>query len=106
MTNDALNTYTYDAENRVKTVNSTGATYSYDGASQRVKKVVGGTTTRYIFSGTKVIAEYVNGAAVGSPTKEYIYSGSALLATLDSGGPRVRNCLFHFCHQGVRGSLR
>jgi hypothetical protein len=36
-------------------------------ARRRVKKVVGSTTTRYIFSGTKVIAEYVNGAAVGSP---------------------------------------
>jgi len=42
-----------------------------------MKKVAGSTTTRYIFSGTKVIAEYVNGAAVGSPTREYIYSGSA-----------------------------
>ncbi|MGH9789206.1 MAG: hypothetical protein ACRD4U_10950 [Candidatus Acidiferrales bacterium] len=34
-----------------------------------------------MFSGSKVIAEYVNGAAVGSPTREYIYSGSALVAT-------------------------
>jgi RHS repeat-associated protein len=50
-----------------------------------VKKVVGATTTRYIFSGTKVIAEYVNGAAVGSPTREYIYTGSRLLATIQSG---------------------
>ncbi len=47
------------------------------GASPRVRKVVGGTTTRYIFSGTKVIADYVNGAL----SKEYIYSGSRLLVT-------------------------
>ncbi len=45
------------------------ATYYY-AAGLRVKKVAGGTTTRYIFSGTKVIAEYVNGAL----SKEYIYS--------------------------------
>ncbi len=83
LTNDALNTYTYDAESRIKTVNGSGATYSYDGASQRVKKVVGGTTTRYIFSGTKVIAEYVNGAL----SKEYIYSGSKLLVTLTGSTP-------------------
>ena len=60
-------------------------TYTYDGAGLRLKKVAGGTTTRYIFSGTKVVAEYVNGAAVGSPTREYIYSGAALLATLEGG---------------------
>jgi hypothetical protein len=52
------------------------------GAGLRVKKVAGGTTTRYIFSGTKVIAEYAN----GSLSKEYINSGSKLLATLN--GPR------------------
>ncbi len=88
----------YDAENHIKTVNGSGATYSYDGASQRVKKVAGSTTTRYIFSGTKVIAEYVNGAAVGSPTKEYIYSGSQLLVTLTGSTPTYH----HADHLSVR----
>ena len=60
-TNDGQYTYTYDAENRAKT--GAGATYSYDGAGLRVKKVAGATTTRYIFSGVKVVAEYVDGAA-------------------------------------------
>lgn len=57
---------------------------SYDGNSLRVKKVAGSATTVYIFSGTKVIAEYQNGAAPSSPTTEYIYSGSQLLATVTS----------------------
>ena len=57
MTNDGLNTYTYDAESRIKTMNGSGATYSYDGAGLRVKKVASGVTTRYIYSGTRVIAE-------------------------------------------------
>jgi RHS repeat-associated protein len=50
----------------------------------RVKKVAGATTTRYIFSGTKAVAEY-EGASPNpaSPTREYIYSGSALLATIE-----------------------
>jgi RHS repeat-associated protein len=39
----------------------------------------------YIFSGTKVIAEYENGAAPTAPTREYIYSGGALLAKIESG---------------------
>jgi len=59
----------------------------------RVKKAVtGGNTTVYIFSGSKVIAEYDNGAAPGSPSREYIYSGgpegSGLLAKIDSSGTR------------------
>jgi RHS repeat-associated protein len=83
MTADGLNSLVYDAENRL--VTSSGSTYSYDGNNLRVQKVASGTTTVYIFSGTKVIAEYVNGAAVGSPTREYIYSGSQLVSTIESG---------------------
>jgi len=39
--------------------------------------VAGGTTTVYIFSGAKVIAEYVNGGL----SREHIYVGSQLIAT-------------------------
>ena len=53
-----------------------------------MKKVSGATTTVYVFSGTNVIAEYENGAAVGSPTREYIYSGSRLLAKIEAGATR------------------
>jgi len=55
-----------------------------DGNGLRAQKVAGSTTTVYVFSGSKVIAEYQNGAAPSSPTKEYIYSGGALLATVTS----------------------
>jgi RHS repeat-associated protein len=79
-------TYTYDAENR--TVNYLSAAYTYDGNGLRVKKVSGSTTTVYVFSGSKVIAEYDNGAAVGSPSREYVYSGAALLAKIDSSGTK------------------
>ena len=51
-----------------------------------MEKVAGSTTTVYIFSGAKVIAEYANGAAPSSPTREYIYAGGALLARIDSSG--------------------
>jgi RHS repeat-associated protein len=56
----------------------------------RVKKCVPNctsptTTTIYVFSGSKVVAEYENGAAVNAPTREYIYLGSQLLAK-DEGG--------------------
>jgi RHS repeat-associated protein len=79
LTQDGLNAMTYDAENRV--VSAAGATYSYDGAGLRVKKVLSSNTTVYVFSGSKVLAEYLN----GSLSKEYVYSGSALIAVHDAG---------------------
>jgi hypothetical protein len=66
-------------------VRGSPATPSHDGNSLRVEKVSGGTTTVYIYSGTKMIAEYENGAAPNAPTREYIYSGGALLAKIESG---------------------
>ncbi len=81
MTNDGANSLTYDAENRA--VTAAGASYTYDGNSLRVKKISGGTTTIYIFSGTKVIAEYSGTSSAYPLEREYIYSGSALLATLE-----------------------
>ena len=86
MTNDGLNTLVYDAENHA--VSSSSGTYTYDGNGLRVKKVSGGTTTVYVFSGSKVIAEYQNGAAPSSPTREYIYGGTTLLAKIDSAGTK------------------
>jgi RHS repeat-associated protein len=50
----------------------------------RIKKVVGTTTTRYVYSGSFPIAEYLNGST--TPSKEYIYAGSDLLATTTSAG--------------------
>ncbi len=82
----AAPTYAYDAENRLIAYSGAAGTYTYDGNNLRVKKVAGGTSTVYIFSGTKVIAEYDNGAAPASPSREYIYSGAMLLAKIESGG--------------------
>ncbi len=96
MTADGLNSLAYDAENRVVTVNGS-TSYSYDGSSLRVKKLSGATTV-YLFSGTKVIAEYVNGAVPSSPTREYIYSGSSLLATIEGGLTKY----YHADHLSVR----
>jgi RHS repeat-associated protein len=86
MTNDGSNTLTYDGEGRVtnSASGSSSGAYAFDGNSLRVKKAVSGATTVYIFSGTKVIAEYASGAAPSSPSKEYIYAGSQLLATITS----------------------
>ncbi len=85
MTKDNVNTLTYDAENGlVKYMGSSATyTYAYDGNGLRVEKTPpAGSATAYIFSGSKVIAEYTAGAAAGSPSTEYIYSGAQLVATI------------------------
>src|SRR5713101_6880172 len=90
MTNDGSNALTYDAENRVTSSVNAGSSgaYAFDGNSLRVQKTVSGATTIYLFSGSKVIAEYASGAALSSPTREYIYSGSALLAKIEGSTTR------------------
>jgi RHS repeat-associated protein len=100
MTNDGINTMIYDGENRVTstTGGSGSGSYSYDGNGLRVQKVAGGTTTLYVFSGSKVIAEYDNGVAVGSPSREYIYSGNVMLAKIEGG---ITN-YYHSDHLSVR----
>jgi RHS repeat-associated protein len=79
MTHDASAAYAYDGNDRLTQINTTAAVYSYFGPF-RIKKIVGSTTTRYVYAGSKPIAEYVNGAT--TPSAEYIYSGSQLLATI------------------------
>ncbi len=89
MTADGLNSsMVYDGESRLVSLNNSAATYSYDGNNLRVKKVASGTTTVYLFSGSKVVAEYDNGAAVGSPSREYIYSGGALVAKVEGSATK------------------
>jgi RHS repeat-associated protein len=86
--------FVYDGENRMVSDPIDGATYVYDGNGTRVQKCMPNCTsptssTVFIFSGGKDIAEYDNGAAVTSPSRESIYSagisGSGLLASISAG---------------------
>jgi RHS repeat-associated protein len=49
--------YTYDGEARIKTVDSTGASYTYGGAGERARKDAGGVGTEYIYFAGMPIAE-------------------------------------------------
>lgn len=100
-----VQTYAYDAANRLISYSSGGGAgvYVHDGAGLRVKKCVPNctsptNTTVYIFSGTTVIAEYDNGAAVSWPAREYIYGGSTVLAKIEAGTPTY----YHYDHLSLR----
>jgi RHS repeat-associated protein len=84
-----------NAENHLVTNTQAGVVtnYAYDGNGLRVKKCAPNcssptSSTVYIFSGSKVIAEYDNGAAPNSPSREYIYAGSQLLAKIEGSATK------------------
>lgn len=94
LTNDSLHAYTFDAEKRMITVDAgqtNNTAYSYNGTGMRVKKVVtagsSSTTTIYIYSGSKVLAEYSGGTL----TAEYVYAGNQLLVTIAGGAVKYRH---------------
>lgn len=85
ITNDGQNTLVYDAENRVTGSSGTlgSGSYGYDGNGLRVEKTSSGSTTVYVYSGGKAIAEYPVGST--SPSVEYVYLGTKLLAGVSNG---------------------
>ena len=84
LTNDGSQSFAYDAENKIKTVNGVSDVYRYDGDGNRVRKnFATGEKVRMIYSGGQLIAEY--DLATGSLKKEYIYGAKDLLATVEPG---------------------
>jgi RHS repeat-associated protein len=93
MLGDGVNSsMTYDAANHLISLynsSSGGAAYVYDGNGNRVKKCVPNcssptSATVYIFSGSKVIAEYPAGSTGTSFSAEYLYAGGLKVATVTS----------------------
>jgi RHS repeat-associated protein len=81
MIHDGTTGYGFDGANRLTGISSAPSSYTYFGAL-RIKRVVGGNTTVYVYSGGRPIAEYLN----GSLSKEYVYAGSQLLVTIAATG--------------------
>ena len=86
VTNDGSHSYTYDAENRVVSVDSGAATYNYDQRNWRVKKAVGASVTHYIWEGGQVLAEH--SGSTGAVIVDYIYAGGRMIAKEEAGARR------------------
>lgn len=81
---DGAHSYTYDAENRLVSVDGgVTANYSYDHKNRRYKKVVGAASTHYIWEGGQVIAEYDAGS--GAALMNYVSAGGKLIASMGGG---------------------
>jgi RHS repeat-associated protein len=85
MTADGPHAYSFDAENRLVSVDG-GATaqYAYDFRNQRVKKVVAGSTTHYIWEGNQILAEHDGGT--GNLLVDYILVAGTFMAKVQAGG--------------------
>lgn len=86
LTNDGAHSYQYDGEGRIASVDTSGATYNYDSANRRVKKVTGGYTTYYIWEGAQVIAEYSNATAGAGGTSYYLADRLSTRMITDGNG--------------------
>ncbi len=74
-THVGTNTFAYDAENHLTSMNSGSVTLIYDGDGNRVAKIVGGVTTSYLVddlnpTGYPQVVEELTG---GSVTRQYTY---------------------------------
>jgi RHS repeat-associated protein len=97
---DGTHTYSYDAENRLVSVDG-GSTsnYSYDALGQRVYKAVGSAITQFVHDlNGKVILD-TDGNGNGSPVADYMYVAGNLVA-------EYKNSTTYFAHQDHLGSTR
>jgi RHS repeat-associated protein len=58
VTNDGFHSYTYDAANRLVSIDSGAAQFKYDHQSRRVSRIIGSTFTHYVWEGSRVIGEH------------------------------------------------
>ncbi|HWX43144.1 MAG TPA: RHS repeat-associated core domain-containing protein [Blastocatellia bacterium] len=99
LTNDGVHVYTYDALNRLVSIDSgTTAQYAYDASNRRIRRVVSGAITHYIWDGNLVLAEH--DGSTGNVLQDYVNAGSAFLAKVNSNGT------FYFIRDRLSQRLR
>ncbi|MBW8017658.1 MAG: hypothetical protein FVQ82_15885 [Planctomycetes bacterium] len=104
-------TYNHDPENRLVEVKGSAgtviATYAYDYAGRRISKTVSGVTTRYVYDGARVIAEYDDHVTTGTfaLVRKFIYGPGidepVCMINVDTGG----NETLYFYHYDGLGSV-
>lgn len=59
LTSDGLNTYTWNARNRLSSINASNlnATFAYDSTNRRVSKTINGVSTTFLYDGANIVQE-------------------------------------------------
>lgn len=101
LSDDGINTYEYDYENRLVTVirksdSAILGEYRYDALGRRVEKEVSGVVTRFVYDKASIIEERHGGSVVA----EYVY-GTRIdeVLTMDRGG------YTYYYHTNALGSI-
>ena len=99
-TNDTTKAYSYDAMNRLTGSPTNGASAVYDPTGRLVQIAQGGATTRFLYDGTRLIAEY-DGA--GALLRRYVHGDGVddPMVWFEGAGTSVRSHLF----KDERGSV-
>ena len=95
-------TYTYDDENRLVRVETTGSnpqviTYAYDPLGRRIEKNVNGTITRYLYDREDILLEYDQ---AGTVTARYIHGPG-----IDEPLAMEKNSQMYYYHADGLGSI-
>ena len=104
MTHDASHAYTFDAENRISTVDSGAASYLYDANGKRVRKTANGVTTDYVNDPAGSFGGEMQGSTW---TKGYAYASGHLLAQYNGvlGASGATTLFTHTDHLGSSRAL-
>jgi RHS repeat-associated protein len=80
-------TYTWNDRNQLASTNGGAASFAYDGVGRRVRKTVGGSTTKYLYDGANVVQEQDSGNA---PTANLLtgLGTDQVFSRTDSAGER------------------
>ena len=72
LSGDGSSTYTYDADNRLRSANASGtaATLNWDARNRLRQTVIGGATTNLLYDGERLVAEY---DAAGTLLRRYVH---------------------------------
>ncbi len=97
-TNDTTKAYSYDAMNRLTGSPTNGASAVYDATGRLVQIAQGGATTRFLYDGTRLIAEY---DGVGALLRRYVHGDGVDDPMVWVEGAGTRNHLF----KDERGSV-
>jgi RHS repeat-associated protein len=85
LTNDGVNTYTWNARNQLASISGPGlsASFQYDAFGRRISKTLNGSTTDFLYNGAAVVQEISSGTPVATMLTG---GGNELLTRTDASG--------------------
>ncbi|NQZ12315.1 MAG: hypothetical protein HRT35_34615, partial [Algicola sp.] len=103
LTSDGYTTYRYDTENRLLTATGAdNATLTYDPNGRMVKLVSGSNSTRFVYDGDALIAQYNDS---GSLTKRYLHGSGIDEPLVMFDGATVTDAGLQYLHSDYQGSI-